>query len=251
MSHEHVPPQNELSATFRLAERVSSGLCLLLYAYTSAIDAGRPIVDLALTIGELRAVGTKDCDLRWLVAKSYIGHFVEVHIPARLNPKLRPSKSVRIGNTSCFALTQCGLPLAIQMADRYLVESMPRAAEPELSRTGIVDLRPTWDQSRRHLSVGTVVVRRFHGRVSQQEHLVIAFHEEEFADKIDDPLPPTPGVDSKDRLYRAVYRLSQSIDPPLIKLECTSLRTALYWEFVGKTSQTAVSESNSNCDKQL
>ena len=217
---------------FELAPPAREGLQILLYANDSAVDCGASAADFAVGIEELVQTGMDKCDLRWLIQKGYVEHFVEFVAPLRVDVDLLPSASLRLSRASCFCLTAAGVQFAHQYPSRHPViigktTSLAASRSPSDKPIG-----PVWDPTRRTLSFHGTVIRRFTKRNSKQVQIVIAFHEQRFAASIDDPLQPSNDVDPKDRLYKAVLRLSKSICPPLIRFECDSDHTAVSWHEV-------------------
>ena len=57
------------------------------------------------------------------------------------------------------------------------------------------DVRPQWNSDRRELRFHNKIVKRFNrGRATNQVLVLAAFEEQQWVRKIDDPLPPKPGV---------------------------------------------------------
>jgi hypothetical protein len=77
--------------------------------------------------------------------------------------------------------------------------------------------KPIWDESRRELRVGELVVKRFRQPAADQEIVLAAFEEEHWPPRIDDPLPPKAGQDSVRRLQNTVTNLNRAHRKHLIR----------------------------------
>jgi hypothetical protein len=80
-----------------------------------------------------------------------------------------------------------------------------------------VGIRPFWDSNRRELRLGSQVVKRFKWPAMNQELIVLAFEEEGWPRRIDDPLPLDPNIDPKRRLHDTIKCLNRHQLIPLIK----------------------------------
>jgi hypothetical protein len=91
---------------------------------------------------------------------------------------------------------------------------------------------PVWDKDLRVLAVRGVVVKQFRVPASNQELILDAFQELGWPPHIDDPLPPHPEQDSKQRLHDTIDRLNRSQGNRLIRFRGNGNGTGILWELI-------------------
>jgi hypothetical protein len=74
-------------------------------------------------------------------------------------------------------------------------------------------------------------VKRFKVPARNQELILTAFEEEEWPSQLDDPLPPTARVDSKQRLHDAIVRLNRKQKQELLVFRGDGTGRGIIWEF--------------------
>ena len=195
---------------------MSAGLELLLKASEFAADLAEPVKEFAVEIRRLRAVGLTECHLRWLLRKGFIEHFFDSTLPGESGRSLRPLPTLRFLKSSCFALTDAGIRLTVDIQASAQMRSGNEADTPEHGN-GVC---PIWTKELRQLSFNNTIIKKYQGPARNQERILSAFEEEHWPQSIDDPLPPLPGVESVDRLNKTIYRLNRSLHPPLIHFSC-------------------------------
>jgi len=89
-----------------------AGLSLLRQAYLYAKDAGADLWDFALENQYLYETGLTISDLRWLVARRFVGHGQEISFYGDRHRSFRPSDGLNFLSTTCFVLTPKGLEFA-------------------------------------------------------------------------------------------------------------------------------------------
>ncbi len=89
---------------------------------------------------------------------------------------------------------------------------------------------PTWDSERRELRISGMAVKRFKWTAANQEAILAAFEEEGWPDRIDDPLPPKPGQDSKRRLSDTIKCLNRKQINQLIHFRGDGTGEGVTWE---------------------
>lgn len=95
-------------------------------------------------------------------------------------------------------------------------------------------MMPTYDTARCELRVGNRIVKHFTQKSEAQETILLAFEEENWAYRIDDPLPGQHGQDAKERLRTTVKNLNRRQREPLLHFRVARLGTAVVWEFRSK-----------------
>ena len=85
------------------------------------------------------------------------------------------------------------------------------------------------------LSIGGRIVKQFRVPGQNQEAILMAFEEEGWPHRIDDPLPYSAGVKAKYRLHFTIGRLNQSVKQRLIRFFGDGTGEGICW----KTVETA------------
>ncbi len=95
----------------------------------------------------------------------------------------------------------------------YAARVLNSADAPTWDRDSEIESQPAlcphWDAALRVLYVGSRVIKRYRVPSPTQEAILVAFEEEGWPQRIDDPLPPQPGQDAKCRLHDAIKRLNR------------------------------------------
>ena len=89
---------------------------------------------------------------------------------------------------------------------------------------------PRWDGSRHELRWGRSLVKVFKSPSSNQETMLMAFEEEGWPPRIDDPLSPHPHVDPKQRLHDAIKGLNRNQKNRLIRFMGDGTGEGIRWE---------------------
>lgn len=93
---------------------------------------------------------------------------------------------------------------------------------------------PTWDESKRELRVGSVVVKRFHKPSPNQELILTAFEEQNWQHRIFDPIPYHPDICPTERLRATIRSLNQRHESPVIRFHGDGSGQAITWTFVAE-----------------
>lgn len=220
--------------------RVALGV--LRQAYWYAQDSGMGRWDFAVEIDKLYQTGLTTSDLRWLVARRFAEHGQETSIYGSPHRTFRPAEGFFFEKTTCVVLTRLGEAFVSQFLDAPAVGSRPIQAEETagLGRGRPTDhtpprsidapTRPSWDLSRRELSLGGRVIKRFRVPAQNQEGLLTAFEEESWPRHIDDPLPGIRDIDRRTRLHDAINRLNRCQTHRLLRFRGDGNGTGLFWE---------------------
>ena len=97
---------------------------------------------------------------------------------------------------------------------------------------------PKWNRELRELRAGVLVVKRFKVPARNQELILDSFEEEGWPTCIDDPLPPLPDQDSKQRLHDTIDRLNRSQVNRMIRFRGNGNGCGVRWEWIGDRSPT-------------
>ena len=107
-------------------------------------------------------------------------------------------------------------------------------SNPQLAT--VIVIVPISSAELRELRLGLVLVKRFRQPAKNQELILAAFQEENWAAHIDDPLPGGDNQDAQDRLHDAVRRLNQQKEP-LIRFMSDGLGKGITWELREKPAR--------------
>ncbi|EMI17342.1 hypothetical protein RMSM_05735 [Rhodopirellula maiorica SM1] len=171
--------------------------------------------EFAVEISDLRSQGLAHSDLRRLIHEGLVEHAFET---TRVDdPRREFSKpcSTLLSESSCFVLTDLG----IQTARR--IES------------GTIDYqRPTWDPQNRELSFNGKLIKRYRCPAQNQEAILSAFEEEEWALRIDDPLPPIAQQCPKRRLHDTIKSMNRHHVQCVIRFGGDGTGEGIVWDVV-------------------
>lgn len=217
--------------TLKPAARIVAAMTQLTEAHQYAVDAGRDVWDFAVEIHALRAVDLTTNDFRWLACKGYVEHAQETTRPGAEKRSFRPDDEVRFSNKSCFVLTKAGLALAeailrdVSPGSRGAAGNGSEPALPEIC-PGV----PVWDPLRRELRMGGKLVKQFKLPSPNQERVLIAFEEEGWPPRIDDPLSRNGCPDHKRRLHDTIKSLNRHQKHRLIRIKGDGTGEGVLWE---------------------
>lgn len=202
---------------------IRGALLLLLEAYESARRLNHDVWDFAVEISCLREQGVSHSQLRCLSCQGYVEHAREV-TKSEDRRRFRPLGKLTLSKKSCFVLTAAGVELARTITTV--------SAPPQNGRPSKLLETPEWDGDRRELRFQRQVVKRFKLPSANQETILMAFHEEGWPARIDDPLPPTPQCDPKQRLRDSIKSLNRSHKKPLIHFAGDGTGEGILWELI-------------------
>jgi hypothetical protein len=129
------------------------------------------------------------------------------------NDQSRPPPSANTANCA-------GADAGLQTQDKFV--SLP-AGKPRL---------PLWKPDLRELHYEAQLVKRFKVPAPNQERLLAAFQEEGWRARIDDPLPPQPGQDTKRRLHDTIKSLNRHQVCCLLRFRGDGTGQGAIWERV-------------------
>lgn len=106
---------------------------------------------------------------------------------------------------------------------------------------------PRWDPIGRTLWFGATLIKRLKVPARNQDLVLAAFEEQKWPPWIDDPIPPTHGINPKDRLHNTLSRLNMSHRRCLIHFVGNGTGRGIGWELlparVGKRRKRASAAS--------
>ncbi|MCA9166647.1 MAG: hypothetical protein KDB23_03220 [Planctomycetales bacterium] len=198
------------------------GLNLLLQTSSYTADLNCDPWDLAVERGELLKLGVTISDMRWLVCKGWVEVGRELTLPGDPNRSFRRCKGLSIPRRACFILTTSGREIVDEYLARPAVAGRTDNSDVQQERSivptqqsvspeapPVPDVLPKWDADRHELSLNGEIVKCFKLPSQNQEAVLMAFHEEGWPARIDDPLPPVAEVDPKRRLQDTIKSLNR------------------------------------------
>jgi hypothetical protein len=211
--------------------RFRPGLELLWQARCYAEELACSVWEFAVEIASLRDAGLTNSDLRWLACKGYLEHSEEIRAKECPRRQFQSSGVLFFTKRSCFVLTPTGLCLAAAVMQEPVAEHDPAPpASPVPS--AIERLRPRWDRDRQEFRVGGQLVKAFKLPSPNQEMILMAFEEEGWPPRIDDPLPPHSDVDPKRRLHDTIKSLNRNQKRRLIRFMGDGTGQGVRWHLV-------------------
>jgi hypothetical protein len=219
----------------------------LVKAHSYAADTDRNPWEFAVTIGELLRDGLSENELRWLSCRGYIEHAHELSTTGNERAFDR-HVSLRLSKRSAFVITNLGIAFSEELLDESMRPDTLHDAEPasididhpsttpQPGGNGYHAVRqnqfPVWDRDRRELRLGGRVVKVFKLPSPMQEAILVAFEEEHWPPRIDDPLPSHPELLPKRRLHDTIKSLNRNQKSPLIRFMGDGTGEGIRWELV-------------------
>jgi hypothetical protein len=218
----------------------------LVQAYHYAQETGHDCWQFAVAISELRRSRVTESDLRWLVSRGYVRHAEEI-IATNGERAFDFHVNLRFGKRTAFIVTESGIAHARELLNRALNNEyeenarerrLPNALLPAIKlpyanksdARDEAETRPTWDRDRRELRLAGQVVKVFKLPSPMQEAILMAFEEENWPTKIDDPLPFHPEVHPKRRLHETIRSLNRNQKNNLIRFVGDGTGEGVRWE---------------------
>jgi hypothetical protein len=214
---------------------------VLLRAYVYARTLQRDPWDFAVEIQELLNAGVGISEVRWLVYTGVAEHGREVTLSDDLHRTFQKGGRLALNRKTCLVLSDLGAPLLTQLEEAAtgssplngkFVETRPQIHQPggTTAATFEAPQKPTWDCDRHELRWGNVLVKQFKLASPNQETVLAVFAEEDWPPRIDDPLPPSPTIDSKRRLNDTIKSLNRHQRKRLIRFLGDGTGQGVRWE---------------------
>jgi hypothetical protein len=194
-----------------------NGLRLLWDAHRYAQELDCNIWEFAVELPFLEDAGLTINQLRWLVHKGLAEHGREITGADDRSRKFQCGGPLIAHRRSCLVLTPKGVAEVTKMLQ---VDAQPSVRDDEVLSAGANGAHaklevqafcgnPHWDRERQELRLGDTLVKRFKLPSPNQETVLMAFEEDRWPPRIDDPLPPSPEIDSKKRLHDTIKSLNR------------------------------------------
>ena len=240
MTSTEVSPRNEFppraesvsTAAAEVRPHLHEALSLLLQAYDYADELDRDSWDLAVELDELRRANLTNADIRWLEAKGFVEHAVETTSPDDDARHFRHTALLIFSEPTCVVLTPAGVAIAreIGRAKPPATNDTPSVGICGISAAEVAIGQPRWDHQRRQLRLGSRLVKEFKLPSRNQETVLMAFEEDGWPPRIDDPLPPVSHVDPRRRLHDTIKALNRKQKHGLIRFRGDGSGEGIRWE---------------------
>ena len=224
-----------------ISPEAAAGLSLLLQAHIYCESFERDAWDFAVEILCLRRAGLTNNTLRWMVCRGWLDHAQEVSSGGATTRVFRDSGLLAFDKTTCFVLTESGIEAATQVCQVRTDQGEPSAVvlRAEQSQPASVpngrqsaSTCPYWDPELHQLRVGELIIKEFKLPCPNQGTILMAFEEEGWPKRIDDPLPPRPELDSRTRLRYTIKSLNKKQKNRLIRFMGDGTGKGVRWQFL-------------------
>jgi hypothetical protein len=186
-----------------------------------------------LEISRLRRSGLADNDLRWLILKKYVDHAREVTSQEDDGRQFRRTGNLCFAKRTCFVLTSVGASFARSgLHEEPANSSVCSVTADGRQNNGKYPTFPTWDADERELRLGGRVIKRFKWNAENQQRILTSFQEEGWPHRIDDPIPPKPDQNQRQRLRDAISSLNKHQESRLIRFRSDGSGLGVVWELL-------------------
>ena len=227
-------------------EMLEAGLALLWRGFVYARDLETEGWEFAVNRDVLYQAGLSAIDLRWLNARKYVESAPGTVSSQRQKPC--PQEHARFNEKAThFILTNAGAAFALQVFSRGLepVSHNPSKNEQAAQATGLaghpvvqsrlVERKPSWDRDRRELRFGESMIKQFRWLAVNQETVLMAFEEDGWPPRIDDPLPRKVNHDPKQRLHDTIKCLNRNHYMRVIRFNGDGTGEGIRWSFLDES----------------
>ncbi|QDS94734.1 hypothetical protein FF011L_35150 [Roseimaritima multifibrata] len=219
----------EQSSSVDIPEKLNEGLQTLQEALQYARDLGIDPWEFAVSMSRLEQLRFNPSDLRWLTLKGLAQHAREVTVEGDDGRQFRPTGNLTFCECTCVVLTDFGASLVgSHLAKQSSLSGVIAAPDTNLRLTA--KNNPEWKSQSRRLTFNGLEVKRFKWPASNQEAVLCAFQEEDWPERIDDPLRPHPDQDSKRRLADTIKCLNRKQVNNLIHFRGDGTGEGVIWE---------------------
>jgi hypothetical protein len=218
-----------------MEEMLRKGLAILWRAYHYSRDLNTDSQEFAVSHACLYRAGLTPVDLRWLLARG----FVQIMSP-KANSERAPDLQLQGKGRVGLVLTNSGVGLAkrlFQKTNQTNLHSAPSAMGPAHAdhsdeAAKLATQKPHWDRERKELRYRGLIVKQFRWSAVNQETILMAFEEDDWAARIDDPLPQNLNQDPKQRLHDTIKCLNRNHKKRIIRFSGDGTGEGIRWVLV-------------------
>lgn len=179
--------------------------------------------DFAVELRELREIGLSRCELRYLVAQGFLEHAEELATTPSGDRRFRSTGRLTFADRTCFVLTDLGRVAIAEILPMRQRKDQIGQEQVTNQNTCLTDggsqewlaspknaIKPLWDAGQRRLIFGDLLVKQYRTHALNQHLVLAAFQEENWRERIDDPLPPVEQIEPKRRLHDTIAGLNRN-----------------------------------------
>ena len=175
----------------------------------------------AVSLNEMSDRGLVSYQLQWLTHNHFIVRCL--NLPSGVETVFESNGAIR--SEDAYVLTQNGDRLLDKLQLKLLQERRSHLNH----KTTIVG-KPIYNSEKHLLIFDEKVVKRFRWAASNQERVLMAFEEENWPRRIDDPLLPDPNICPKRRLHDTIKCLNRRQENKLVRFRGDGTGTGVLWE---------------------
>ncbi len=202
--------------------RLAAALPLFREALTDAEEFHLDRWEFAIGFPEFTGSSLTGSDLRWLVSHTLLEHAFEQRTNNKDTRDFRKAPRRSVTDCSCFVLTTAGRAFA-EALTQHRVEGGSQSASPRSSNV------PSWNASTRELKLGGYLVKRFQTPARCQESILAAFEEAGWPKRTANPLQPSNGRHSRQRLHDAIRALNRNQKPLRVRFHGDGSGCGIQW----------------------
>lgn len=215
-------------------------LGLLLQSRIYAQQLERSVWDFAVEIQTLREMGLRFNDLRWLIFQGLAEHARELTRVTDTSRSFGAIGTSLFTKRACFVLTESGVPFAETASRMQLGVPHTRRVATTMGSSYVLrensppnsETIPCWDCDLREIRYAGKLVKQYKLPSPNQEAILMTFEEERWPRRIDDPLPPHPHCDPKQRLHDTIRSLNRNQKTRLLRFKGDGTGEGVLWEAV-------------------
>jgi hypothetical protein len=236
----HPERHNEVKLSPKFDDSYREGIHLLVDSHDTAQAKGLPIADFAIEIEDLHRVGLAKFQLRRLLAEKFIQCGVEDNGSEQIHRQIRwcSQESYALPVQGCVRLT----PEGVTWARAFLAAAAPShhsllttnqlllATDDGLLTTSI---GPEWNESTKELTHMGKAVLQIRQQAKNEEPIIQAFHDVDWAKLIDNPLPYDNRKERVEHAREGVKKLNRRLRRAgsILHFFISACGDKLGWEF--------------------
>jgi len=218
---------------------LKTGLAILFRAYRCARDLKVDPREFAVSQDSLYRAGLTPIDIHWLLARGLV-EITSLSIGSEGTIK---SQQLHCNECVGLILTNTGVIFADQLSQKpnhtSLSSVLPLNGQTPASNLFEVQhtkQKPHWDRDRKGLYFCGLLIKQFRWSAVNQETILMAFEEDDWPARIDDPLPQRLNQDPKQRLHDTVKCLNRNHKKRSIRFTGDGTGEGVRWLLVDSSS---------------